>query len=148
MITIIFLLVSLRLIAPVTERVIYILAGQILFDKYELSWHSIDYWLKEFDVQNADIVKRQAYHETGNLQSRFCLECNNLFGMRKPRKRQTTAIGRDNGMSVYRDFTESIKDYAIWQEYFYSDGNYYDFLASHGYATDPLYIEKLKGLKI
>jgi len=147
MITTIFLLVSLKLIAPVDDRAI-ILAPEILFDKYELSWYSIDYWMREFDIQNKEIVKRQAYHETGNLTSRFCRECNNLFGMRKPLKRETTAIGRDNGMSVYRSFIESIEDYGIWQQYFYSDGDYYDFLASHGYATDPLYIPKLKNLKI
>jgi len=143
----IFLLVSLKLIAPVDGRVV-ILEPQVLFDKYELSWKSIDYWMREFDIQNKEIAKRQVRLETGNLTSRFCRECNNLFGMRKPLKRQTTAIGKDNGMSVYRSFIKSIEDYGIWQEYFYSEGDYYDFLASHGYATDPLYIPKLKNLKI
>jgi len=146
MITTILLLVSLKLIAPVDDRVI-IPGPVIYFDKYELSWYSIDYWMSVFDIQNKDIVKRQAYHETGNLKSRFCIECNNLFGMRKPLKRETTAIGRDNGMSVYPSFVESIEDYGIWQQYFYSEGDYYDFLASHGYATDPLYIPKLKNIK-
>jgi len=147
MITTIFLLVSLKLIAPTDDRII--IPGPIIyFDKYELSWYSIDYWMNVFDIQNKDIVKRQAYHETGNLTSRFCRECNNLFGMRKPLKRQTTAIGRDNGMSVYQSFIKSIEDYGIWQKCFYKEGNYYSFLKSHGYATDPLYIPKLKNLKI
>jgi len=143
----IFLLVSLKLIAPVDDRVV-ILKPQILFDKYELSWYSIDYWMNVFDIQNKEIVKRQVYHETGNLTSRFCRECNNLTGMRKPLKRETTAIGRDNGMSIYPSFVESIEDYYLWQQYFYKGGNYYDFLESHGYAIDPLYIPKLKNLKI
>jgi len=145
MITIIFLLATLKLIAPVDDRVV-ILGPVIYFDKYELSWYSIDYWMREFDIQNREIAKRQVYHETGNLTSRFCRECNNLFGMRKPRKRQTTAIGRDNGMSVYPSFVESIEDYGLWQECFYKEGDYYSFLKSHGYATDPLYIPKLKNL--
>jgi len=147
MITTIFLLVTLKLIAPVDDRAV-IPGPQILFDKYELSWYSIDYWMNVFNIQNKEIVKRQAYHETGNLKSRFCRECNNLFGMRKPLKRETTAIGRDNGMSVYPSFVESIEDYYYWQRCFYRGGDYYDFLASHGYATDPLYILKLKNLKI
>jgi len=142
----IFLLVSLKLIAPVDDRAV-ILKPQILFDKYELSWYSIDYWMNVFDIQNKEIVKRQIRLETANLTSRICMECNNLFGMKKARKRQTTAIGKErNGTAVYLDFRDSIKDYAIWQAYFYSGGDYYTFLKSHGYATDIYYVSKLKRL--
>jgi len=145
--TIIFLLVTKVLIAPVDDRIV-IPGPQVLFDKYVLSWYSIDYWIDQFDIQNKEIVKRQIYHETGSLTSRLCRECNNLTGMHKPRIRQTTVFGKDNGMSIYRSFIESIEDYGLWQEYFYKGNDYYDFLASHGYATDSLYITKLKNLNL
>jgi uncharacterized FlgJ-related protein len=116
------------------------------FDKTSLSWASIDYYLDLYKVKQPEIVKVQIRLETANLQSRFCRECNNLFGMKKPRKRETKAIGKENSMSVYETWQESIEDYKIWQDNFYKGGDYYQFLKSHGYATDRKYIEKLKQL--
>lgn len=144
LITLVLLALFFRATAPASGEMI-IPAGEVLFEKDVLSWYSIDYWLRVYEVREPDIVKRQIRLETGDLTSRICRECNNLFGMKKARKRQTTAIGREkNGTAVYMDFRDSIKDYAIWQDYFYSGGDYYDFLQSHGYATDKKYVSKLK----
>jgi len=142
-----FLLIScLTLTAPSGVTRLNISAGKVLFDKNELNWYSIDYWLRVYDVQEPEAVKLQIRLETGNLTSRYCLQDNNLFGMKYPRKRQTTAIKRNKSMAVYRTWHESIKDYAIWQSYFYKGGDYFEFLKSHGYATDKGYIQKLKTL--
>jgi len=145
-IALIFSAMFLQITAPDNGRA-DVPAGEVLFDKDVLSWYSIDYWLRVYEVQEIDIVKRQIRLETASLTSRICRECNNLFGMKKARKRQTTAIGRErNGTAVYRDFRDSIRDYAIWQDYFYSGGDYYEFLQSHPYATDKKYTLKLKAL--
>ena len=138
--------INIRLTAP-TVKEFTILRNEPLFDKNVLSWHSIDYWINYYQVKEPEIVKRQIRLETRNLQSRFCRQYNNLFGMNKARKRQTTAIGRDKSMAVYKDFKDSILDYKIWQDYFYENGDYYLFLKSHGYATDPHYIDKLIAMK-
>ena len=142
---ILFTIFTLRAIAPTDDRAV-IYYPDPLFDKYELSWSSVNYWIDYYDIQERDKVIRQICLETANLTSRFCIECNNLFGMHKPKLRPTTAIDRDKSMAVYSDFIASIRDYAIWQEIFYKGGDYYLFLDSHGYAEDPLYITKLKSL--
>ena len=145
-ILIFLILINFDLTAPVVNEIV-ILKSEPLFDKNVLSWYSIDYWINYYQVKEPEIVKYQIRLETGNLTSRFCKQRNNLFGMKKPRKRQTTAIGRDKSMAVYRDFKDSILDYKYWQDYFYESGDYYVFLQSHGYATDRHYITKLKNLK-
>ena len=134
----------LRVTAPASGEAV-IVAGEVMYEKDVLSWYSIDYWLRVYEVQEIDIVKRQIRLETGNLTSRICLECNNLTGMRKARRRETTAIGRlKYGTAVYRDFRDSLLDYRLWQERYYRGGDYYEFLKSHGYAMDKDYISKLK----
>lgn len=137
------LALTLELTAP-EFRQCYILAETGLRDERLLDWTNIDLYLRKSGIQEIDIVKAQIRLETGDLQSRFCKECNNLFGMEYPRKRKTTAIGRDKMMSVYSRWQDSVLDYKLFQDYFYKGGDYYSFLKSHGYATDKRYIEKLK----
>jgi len=145
LIIILLIFLPLKLTAPADMKIPVIKEGG-QFDRYTLSWASVDYWLGFYEVKEKDIVKAQIRLETGNLQSRYCLECNNLTGMKKPRKRETTAIGRDKSMSVYSHFSESIRDYRIWQDKFYRGGDYYEFLVKQKYAQDKQYIEKLKKL--
>lgn len=111
----------------------------------ELNWENIEYWMDEFGVKHKAIVMRQVYLETGNLTSTICIENKNLFGMRLPRVRKTTAIGAKRGHAQYNDFVMSILDYAIWQENMYNgEKDYYAFLRSVGYAECKTYIQKLK----
>jgi len=111
----------------------------------ELNWDNIEYWMEEFGVQHKEIVMQQIYLETGNLKSIICTENNNLFGMRMPRVRKTTAIGTSRGHAQYTDFVLSILDYAMWQENMYNgEKDYYAFLKSVGYAKCKSYIQKLK----
>ena len=144
MIVLIILLFNFTLLLAPKYNSIPIGREQGLFEKEYLSWASVNYWIDFYEIKHPDIVKAQIRLETGNLKSRFCLECNNLFGMNKPRKRETTAIGIDNLMSVYNHFSESIQDYKLWQDYFYRGGDYYTFLIKRKYAEDKRYIEKLK----
>ena len=39
----------------------------------------------------------------------------NLFGMRLPKARKTTAIGKKRHYAVYKDWISSVEDYKHWQ---------------------------------
>jgi flagellum-specific peptidoglycan hydrolase FlgJ len=104
--------------------------------------------------KHPDIVYAQARLESGEFKSRLFLDYNNLFGMRLPLVRQTTATGRAMGHAVYKHWSESVYDYMLYQQYYESligvDFNYIDyyyFLKMYGYACDRHYIKKLQTLK-
>ena len=114
-------------------------------ERYKLNWDNISYWLNAFDVKHVDIAKQQIFLETGNLSSDICENNNNLFGMRYPRVRHTTAIGVRKAHAKYDNFVESIRDYAIWQNNMYDgSSDYHAFLERVGYAECVSYINKLK----
>jgi flagellum-specific peptidoglycan hydrolase FlgJ len=100
--------------------------------------------LIDYDIQYPDIVLAQIRLETGNLSSYLCKENKNLFGMKQPRKRETTSIGEHKGFAVYDSYASCIKDYALWQNSRYQGGDYYSFIQDIGYAEDPEYITKLQ----
>jgi len=120
-----------------------------IYEKTELNWSNVDFWLAYFNVQHPDIVKKQMYLETGNLTSEICRFNNNLYGMRLPKARQTAvAYITMNGYPGYSTYIESIRCYSLWQEKYYKGGDYYSFLLRSGYATDTAYICKLKNVKL
>ena len=72
--------------------------------------------------------------------------------MKVPRSRPTTANGESRGHATYIHWTDSVDDYALWQD-FYLDGgydfsDYYAFLREIPYAEDPKYTDKLNNLSI
>jgi hypothetical protein len=142
MITLMLIFMFQLLPAPGFNQLVIIENNEL----YSLNDQSIRFWFREFDVKEPDVVIRQMKHETGHFKSRFCNECNNLFGMRKSRNRETTAIGEDNHMAVYKTWIDSIRDYSLWQSKYYKGGDYFAFLKRHGYAEDKKYISKLKAI--
>jgi flagellum-specific peptidoglycan hydrolase FlgJ len=97
------------------------------------------------------IVFAQGCLETGHFNSDLCTGHNNLFGMKKARVRQTTALGStDNDYASYLSWYDSVKDMKLFQEWYLSKGrdltDYFGFLAAIGYAEDPFYIPKVKML--
>ena len=96
-------------------------------------------------IAHPDIVMAQAIIESGNFKSNIFKENNNLFGMKMPEYRKTTAIGINRGHAVYRNWRESVIDYALWQgkRARYSTVNQY-LRRLRSYATDPNYINKIK----
>lgn len=88
------------------------------------------------------IVFKQAIMESG-LVSDIALVNHNIFGMRLPRVRATTAIGSRNGYAVYSSWQSSVDDYALFQKGFTgsSESDYYLFLRSYG---DSAYVSNLK----
>ncbi len=102
-------------------------------------------------VQHPDVVLTQSELETGHYTSPLFLMANNLFGMRLAEVRETTAIGEYDHHAKYQHWTDSVKDYKKFQEWYMSLGynigtqpnDYLVFLKWIRYATDKRYISKL-----
>ena len=94
-----------------------------------------------------DVVLAQARLETGNFTSKVFKENNNLFGMKLPRVRNTTAIGEQNSHATYASWLQSVADYKLWQDEVvkkYRTKRAYLRYLSKNYAEDKKYIHKLK----
>jgi flagellum-specific peptidoglycan hydrolase FlgJ len=72
--------------------------------------------LVRLDVKFPDVVLAQTILESGNFSSKVAKQNNNLFGMRMPKIRETTAIGQRYGYARYYNWKDSVKDYKLWQE--------------------------------
>ena len=101
-------------------------------------------------IYQAELVYKQAVLETGNFTSRIFKENHNLYGMKLPRSRPTLATGENRGHAMFRHWTDSVEDYALWQDYYLDGGydfsDYYAFLRDMSYAEDPKYNQKLNAL--
>lgn len=91
-----------------------------------------------FNIQFPDLVYAQSILETGYYSSDVCLQKNNLFGL------------YDSAKQTYRSYNywwESVKAYkTLIQNKFKGETleDYFVFLDTLPYATDSLYIDKLK----
>ena len=61
-------------------------------------------------------IYKHARSESGNFKSKVFRENNNAFGMRLPKRRTTTAIGKNKGYAIYKDWYDSVYDYWLWYE--------------------------------
>lgn len=101
-------------------------------------------------INNKFTVISQSILETNTFKSDIFIENNNLFGMKQPSVRPTTATGTNRNHATYEHWTCSVKDYKLWYEYMTRNKtyyNYYSFLTNIGYAEDVQYIGKLKTIK-
>ena len=102
-------------------------------------------------VKHSKVVYQQVILETGHLQSKNAKTLNNLFGMKFPKKRFTTAIGQDKyGYAIYNTWEDCVIDYAYWQNFhnITDTEDYYNTLIKLGYAEDEKYINKLKNIRL
>jgi flagellum-specific peptidoglycan hydrolase FlgJ len=91
-----------------------------------------------YGVKHPEIVYAQAVLETGHFKSDLCLNGNNLFGLYNSKKHR---------YHTFDHWTESVVAYLDYVQYRYKPPNdYYKFLSDIGYAEDPDYINKLKGI--
>jgi hypothetical protein len=107
---------------------------------------SVAFYIHTLEFEHPHIVLAQAKLETGDFRSRIFKENNNLFGMKMPRRRATTAIGSKHSHAKYPGWEHSVIDlrlyYGIYMEG-KSEKEVYAFLRRY-YAEDPNYINKLK----
>lgn len=102
--------------------------------------------IKELNIAHPKIVITQAKLESANFKSKLFKHNNNLFGMKYPKIRKTTAIGVNRNHAVYLNWRESVIDYKIWQDKYASKykskNEYLRYLKR--YAQDVNYVEKIK----
>lgn len=103
--------------------------------------------MDEVGIAYPDIVLAQAKIETGHFTSKIFRENHNLFGMKLPKQRETTAVGEQYNHARYTSWKQSVIDYKIWQDAVLtkvkSKRAYLKYL-SENYAQDKKYIHKLK----
>ena len=103
--------------------------------------------LEKYNVKFPHIVLAQALHESGRFTSKVFIKNNNLFGLKEPSSRPTTALGTKNGHAYYESWEMSILDYALYQAAFTrkikKESNYLRYL-NRNYAADSIYDVKLK----
>ena len=104
----------------------------------------------KFGIKFPDIVFAQAMIESAELTSKLFKSANNMFGMRFPSVRETTAQGKtSNGYSRYEDWNFGVYDYFLWQDHMLRNRNeitksQYLSLLGRVYAEDPHYVSKVK----
>lgn len=89
----------------------------------------------------------QAKLESGHFTSHIFKKNHNLFGMKFPRQRKTTAIGANKGHSLYTNWKSSVLDYKLWQDamiHRVNDEESYLLFLKKRYASDPTYVKQLK----
>lgn len=85
-------------------------------------------------VDSSQFIAAQAAHETGGFKSELMKNFNNLFGMKYPRLRHTTAIGKTgNGYASYRRDSDSVDDLILWLQY--NNVPYNDFTNLNQYVN-------------
>lgn len=103
--------------------------------------------MNQIGIAYPDVALAQARLETGNFTSKIFKENKNMFGMKLPRLRKTTAIGEQNNHAKYTSWVQSLADYKLWQSDVLKKANtkrkYLRYL-SKNYAEDKKYIHKLK----
>lgn len=98
------------------------------------------------DSMNAEYTIKQIYLESGHLKSFLCEKNNNLTGMKHPRIRQTTSLGKKNGYAHYESWVQCVKDIYLWRKennlLGVSENKLLNILRKK-YAEDPNYTKKL-----
>ena len=93
-----------------------------------------------------DILLKQAKLESGNYTSNIYKNSNNLYGMKKVGKRQTTQTSTYNGYGVYNNWCLSVLDRMLWDMFYFKNEkpNKEDYLKAMSiYAEDTLYRTKI-----
>jgi len=108
--------------------------------------------LVKHDIKHPNVVLAQSILETGNFNSYIFKKNNNLFGMKLPNRRETTAIGTHKGYANYNSWGDSVKDYSLYQEAILngkelSEEQYLNFIGRK-YAEETEYIGLLKKIII
>ena len=86
-------------------------------DTEEFSPEALLAYMKKLKIKYPETVLAQAILETGNFTSDIFKENHNLFGMKVAGSRPTSAIGTNRNHAQYRNWKESVMDYALFQSF-------------------------------
>ena len=106
-------------------------------------------YMKQLKIAYIEIALKQAKYETTRFSSPIYKTNHNLFGMRFPELRETTAIGSKDCYALYENWKQSVKDYLLWQQYRkVKCKNGYDFLKKRKYCPNKEYISEIRKVKL
>ncbi len=104
-------------------------------------------YAKRIGIKYIDVMVAQSRLETGNYTSKVFREGRNLFGMKLPERRETTAVGEHRNHAKYTSWVSSVDDYKIWQSNVLakvrSKKQYLAYIGKN-YAEDPKYLKLIK----
>jgi len=106
--------------------------------------------ITEKNIKYPEVVFAQAVLESGHFKAPIFTTKNNLFGMKVPKKRETTAVNKGKkGYAKYNTWKCSVDDYLLWQDFTLKNKNQLtksQYLALLGriYAKDKDYVSSLK----
>ena len=105
--------------------------------------------IKACNIKHPYIVLAQARLETGNYTSVLFKENHNLFGMKQARIRATTSEGTKNSYAYYKNWINSVYDYAMYQANSTcltdTEKDYFTRLGDK-YASDTNYVNSIKDI--
>lgn len=126
---------------------------QIMFDISDpFTEDKVRVYLKEMNVKYPEVALAQMKLESANGTSKMFRENNNLFGMKLPKVRPTTALGEKNNHSYYSHWRQSVIDYAMWQSFVMdpeniaSEGDWVEYLDKM-YSEDGSYGRKIMTIR-
>jgi uncharacterized FlgJ-related protein len=71
---------------------------------------------RQIGIRYVDVMVAQSKIETAHYTSLVFKANKNLFGMKLPRIRETTAIGEQYNHADYISWQQSVVDYKLWQD--------------------------------
>jgi uncharacterized FlgJ-related protein len=89
-------------------------------DTMTFSPDSLYGYLIRIGMRYPRIVYKQALLESGRFKSDLFKNANNLFGMRMPNVRKTTAISKYKGYAKFSCWKHSVDDYKLYQDAYLS----------------------------
>ena len=112
----------------------------------EFTQEALVEFMIETNIKYPHIVLAQAILETGNFKSEIFKMNHNLFGMKQPILRPTTALGTNLNHAYYNNWKESVYDYALYQAAYLKNAKtekqYLQYLGSN-YAEANHYVKAL-----
>ncbi len=115
-------------------------------EKLPLTKQTLVQVLRDSGIQHIDIVLAQAILESGTFTSNIFKTKNNLFGMKVPGRRETTATNK-KGYASYSTWLDSVRDYKLYQDYITKNKNVsrskYLSIIAKSYSENPGYVSLL-----
>ena len=85
-------------------------------DSEKIGYETLYVEILNAKIKHPEIVWAQAVIESGHFNSKVFNSNHNLFGMKLPRRRSTTATGSNLGYAVYDGWKKSVLDYKMYQK--------------------------------
>lgn len=109
-------------------------------------------YINNVSIEVAEFIACQSAVESGYGTSTLALEDSNIFGMKMPNLRLTSAFDKNvNGFAVYDDIYLSIIDYLLWLSYNHVSRkslrdvkSFSGFLVHHHYCDSDGYIPAIQ----